>query len=145
MKRYSTARKAFTDKQRLLRVKADKSLLSESITSSCSGVGTPTLCPMKQVEESRLIENQVFLSKEILQLRIAEEANLRGIATQASQSDCANLTTIGFNFYVHATFSERYGWTVHGAVCREGDDILKIPPKDMCDASAPKKLDSGLQ
>ncbi len=76
MKRYSAARKAFTDKQQLLRVKADKSLLSESIPSSCSGVGTPTLRPIKQVEESRLIENQVFLSKEILQLRISEEANL---------------------------------------------------------------------
>ncbi len=84
MKRYSAARKAFTDKQRLLWVKADKSLLSESITSSCSGVGTPTLCSMKQVEECRVIENQVFLSKEILQLQIAEEANLRGIATHAS-------------------------------------------------------------
>ena len=84
MKRYSAARKAYTDKQRLLRVKADKSLLSASITSSCSGVETPTLRPMKQVEESRLIEGQVFLSKEILQLQIAEAANLRGIATHAS-------------------------------------------------------------
>ena len=145
VKRYSAARKAFTDKRQLLWVKADKSFLSESITSSCSGVGTPTLLPMKQVEESRLIENQVFLSKEILQLRIAEEANLRGIATHASRSDCTNLTTIGFNFYVHATFSERYGWTVHGSVCREGNDILQISPKDMCDASAQKKLDSVLQ
>ncbi len=61
IKRYSAARKDFTDKQRLLWVKADKSLLSESSTSSCSGDGTPTLFPMKQDEDSRLIENQVFL------------------------------------------------------------------------------------
>jgi hypothetical protein len=140
MKRYRAARKAFTDKQRLLRVKADRALLSGSSASSCSGVGTPALRPMKQVEESRLLENQVFLSKEILQLRIAEEANLRGISTHASRSDHTTLTTVGFKFYVHATFSEKNGWTVHSAVCREGDDILKIPPKDVYDGSSERKI-----
>ena len=24
---------------------------------------------------------------------------------------------------------DRLGWTVHAAVCREGGDVLKIPPK----------------
>ena len=42
MKQYNIERKAYTSKQQLLRVKADKSL-SKSSTSSCSGVGTPKL------------------------------------------------------------------------------------------------------
>ena len=41
------------------------------------------------------------------------------------------MTVIGNAFYVNAKFSEKYGWSVHSAICREGDDLLKILPKDM--------------
>jgi len=40
---------------------------------------------------------------------------------------------VGLNFYVHATVHEHASWSVHTAVCREGDDILKIPPRDRVD------------
>ncbi len=134
MNQYNKERKAYTDKQRVLRVKADKSRAKAS--SSSSGDVTPKLRPMKEVENSRLIASHVFGSKDILQLRIAEEANLRGINTMVSRSDFTNLTTIGPQFYIHATFAEKHGWTVRAAVCREGDDILQIPPKDVFDTAS---------
>jgi hypothetical protein len=46
-----------------------------------------------------------------------------------------NLTVVGVNFYVHATVYENKGWCIHAAVCRECDDILKIPPRDRVDLS----------
>ena len=36
---------------------------------------------------------------------------------------------------VNATFHEHSGWVVHTAICREGDDVLQIPPKDWIDQS----------
>ncbi len=85
---------------------------------------------MNEVETSGLIDNQTFKSKDVLQLHISEETNLCGIKTITIQSDHTNVSVIGVNFYVNATFSEKVGWTVHTAICWEGDDILKIPPKD---------------
>ena len=46
-----------------------------------------------------------------------------------------NLTIVGINFYVNATFHEHSGWVVHTAVCREGGDVLQTPPKDWIDQS----------
>ncbi len=93
---------------------------------------------MGEVEKSGLITNQTFKSKEFLQLHISEEANLRGINTYAIQSDHTNLTVIGVNFYVNATFSEKVGWRFQTSICREGDDILKISPKDKYNAAIEK-------
>jgi hypothetical protein len=93
---------------------------------------------MNKVEASCLIDNQTFKSKDVLQLYISEEANLRGITTVAIQSGHTNVTVIGFNFYFNAPFSEKVGWTVHTAICWEGYDILKIPPKDKYDAAIEK-------
>jgi hypothetical protein len=124
---YAKARKAYTDKQGIACVKSNK---SQSKSSFCSGNQNEQLCTMKEVERFCLIDNQTFKSKDVLQLRISEEANLRGITMIAIWSDHTNVTTIGLNFYVNATFSEKVGWTVCTAICREGDDILKIPPKD---------------
>ena len=76
-------------------------------------------------------ENYTFQSKDVLQLQIAEETNLRGITTRAVQSDSTNLAVIDTNFYVNAKFSDKFGWTVHSAICREDNDILKNLPKDM--------------
>ncbi len=83
---------------------------------------------MNKTEKFCLINNQTFRSKDVLQLRISEEANLCGITTIAIQSDHTSVTTIGLNFCVSATFSEKVGWTVYTAICWEGDDILKAIP-----------------
>ncbi len=132
---YAKARKAYTDKQQTACVKSDKSL---SKSSSFTGKQNERLCTMVEVEKSGLIANQTVKSKDLLQLRISEEANLRGINTIAIQSGHTNLTVIGVNFYVNATFSEKVGWRVQTSICWEGDDILKILPKDKYDAAIKK-------
>ncbi len=48
-------------------------------------------------------------------------------------SDDMNLIVAGLDFYVNGTHIEKVGWKVHCAICREGGDILKIPPKDKID------------
>ena len=90
---------------------------------------------MSEVEKARLSVGNIFRSKDVVKLRIAEEANLRGISTRVQRSDVMNLTVVGINFYVHATVYENVGWCIHAAVCRECDDILKIPPRDRVDLS----------
>ncbi len=117
-------------------MKGDKSL---SKFSSFTGEQNDQLCTMIEVEKSGLIANQTFKSKDLLQLHISEEENLCSINTIARiQSDHTNVTVIGVNFYVNATFSEKVGWRVQTAICWEGDDILEIPPKDKYDVAIEK-------
>ena len=71
---------------------------------------------MSEVEKERLLGGQVFRTKEIVHLRIAEEANLCGISTRVQRSDMANLTVVGINFYVHASLHENAGWQVHTTI-----------------------------
>ena len=78
------------------------------------------LRPMSVVENHRLVEGDIFKKKNVLQLRISEEANLRGITTRDNRSDVMNLTVIGINVYVNATFHEHSHWVVHTAVCWGG-------------------------
>jgi hypothetical protein len=99
----------------------------------------------EQVEKSGLIDNQTFKSNDVLQLHFSEEANLHGINTIAIQSDHTNVTVIGINFYVNATFSEKVRWRIQTAICREGDDILKIPPKDKYNAAIEKDRKHALR
>ncbi len=108
MQHYAKARKAYTDKQETAHVKSDKSL---SKSSSFTGKQNDRLCTMNEVEKSGLIDNQTLKSKDVLQLRISEEANFRGINTIAIQSDHTNVNVIGINLYVNATFSEKVGWS----------------------------------
>jgi hypothetical protein len=88
---------------------------------------------MKVVEDNRLEENHTFKAKETFYLRIAKEANLQGIKMRVVRSDDMNLIVTGFDFYVNGMYIEKVGWQVHCAICREGNDILKIPPKDKID------------
>ncbi len=74
------ARKASTDKQQTACVKSDKSLSKSSLFTGEQNEQLPT---MVEVEKSGLIANQTFKSKDLLQLRISGEANLRSINTIA--------------------------------------------------------------
>ncbi len=103
---YAKARKVYIDKQQIACVKSDKSL---SKSSSFTDEQNDQLRTMNEVEKSGLIDNQTFKSKDVLQLRISEEANLHGINTIANRSDHTSVTVIGVNFYVNATFSEKVG------------------------------------
>ena len=88
---------------------------------------------MTDVESYCLKEDHNFATKEMLNLRIAEEANLRCIKVKVERSDPTNLIVVGYNFYVSGSYSENAGWTAHIVVCREGDDPLKIPPNQRID------------
>ena len=72
--------------------------------------------------------SHTFTSRDILYLCVAEEANLRSIVIKINRSDNQQFVVTGIDFYVRAIFTDRVGWTVTAAVCRDGDDILKIPP-----------------
>ncbi len=85
---------------------------------------------MQEVDSHPLLAGHTFPGKDILHLRIAEEAMYRGIATRINHSDDTNLTVVGINFYVWALFTTVSGWTANCVVCQEGGDVLIIPPKD---------------
>ncbi len=63
----------------------------------------------------------------MLQICIAEEANLHLIKVKTNRSDSNNLIVAGRDFYVCATYSVQCGWQVSKACCREGDDFSIIP------------------
>jgi hypothetical protein len=130
---YLVKRKAFTDRDPHRRRKKNK--LEAKLSATISGAQIEQLHPMSEVETHRLLEGDTFKNKEVLQLRISKEANLRGISTRAHRSDLMNLIVVGINFYVNASFFEHSGWVVHTAVCWEGDDVLQIPPKYRIDPS----------
>ena len=75
---YKVQRKAYVDqirRQRLIK-HVDQNTLSVGLYTGCLH---PTLRPMSVVEEYRLRVGDTFPEIELLKLRIAEEANLRGI------------------------------------------------------------------
>ncbi len=67
----------------------------------------------------------------MLQIRIAEEANLHLIKVKTIRSNFMNLIVAGRNFYLSATYSVRNGWQITNACCRLGDDFSIIPQKHM--------------
>jgi hypothetical protein len=135
-----TKRKAFTDRDHHRCVM--KSKLEVKSFATVSGAQIEQLHSMSKVENHRLLEGDAFKNKEVLQLCISKEANLRGITTRANRSDLMSLIVVGINFYVNALFYEHSGWVVHTAICCEGDDVLQIPPKDRIDPSM-KEMKKG--
>ena len=122
------------DDERHKQLKAKKST-TKGGGGGVSGDQTKQLRQMSEVEKAQLSVGDIFRSKDVVVLRIAEEANLQGISTRVQRSNVMNLTVVGMNFYVHATVYENVGWCIHAAVCRESDDTLKIPPRDRVDLS----------
>ena len=121
-------RKKWTDAQRIQRLKTNP---IGSPPRDRRGIVIPTLRTMEDVEQRRLEEGHMFPTKEILWMRIAEEAIHRNIHVRAVRSDHSILKVIGEGFYVLANFREGFGWTCSTAVVREGDDLASIPDDDM--------------
>jgi hypothetical protein len=67
------------------------------------------LRPMTDVEKGRLEVNHTFPDKEMLLMRVAEEANLRGINTYCLRSDTRDYTCTGSKFCVQARQTELNG------------------------------------
>jgi hypothetical protein len=51
------------------------------------------------------LPNKQYATEEILNLCIAEEANLRCMKMKVEHSDDTNLIVVGINFYVRGAFS----------------------------------------
>ena len=78
---------------------------------------------MADVHKCRLEVNHTFPDKEILVLRVAEEANLRGINFVCTRSDRREFKCTGPRFCVIACHLEHLGWFVSVANVRECDEF----------------------
>jgi hypothetical protein len=107
--KYQKKRKAYTDAKRLEMV---KQLAEANITTlpqqgqmiSYGGDQTPSIWLMMVIEAYPLVGGQTFQHKETLQIRIAEEANLRNIKVKIVWSSHVTYIVGGYNFYVAAGY-----------------------------------------
>ncbi len=86
---------------------------------------------MEYMESHCLLKGHTLQLKEMLQICIAEEANLCLIKVTTNRGNSNNLIIAGRNFGMCATYSVQYGWHVTKACCREGGDILKVARTDI--------------
>ena len=119
-KAFKKVRKKYTDALRKTRLKENNDDYDPEQFSGCLAL---FLRPMTDVEKGRLEVNHTFPDKEMLLMRVAEEANLRGINTYISRSDTRDFMCTGPKFCVKASQTELLGWTVNVASVRESDDI----------------------
>ena len=86
------------------------------------GDNFPNLRTMDMVKLRRLQAGDNFIDKHVVQLRIAEEANLRGIKIRWLISNNSRMVVKGENFEVIANLNDKRGWVVKIAAVRSGDD-----------------------
>jgi hypothetical protein len=123
---FQKKRKAYSDKCRRTRLKGnvDLDVLSKGTYSGCLH---PTLRPMSDVESNRLLVGHTFPDVHVLQLRVAEEANLRGISFQTVRCEIRQLRCYGYNFAVEANNREyEHGFIVTLCCVRLGDDYTSF-------------------
>ena len=78
-----------------------------------TGIVHASIRTMHDVEQgTRLQLGQTFPSSNIIMLRCAEEANLRGIYVTTLKSDKFTFKSEGLHFRVHASNSEVRGWKI---------------------------------
>jgi len=117
---YEKARKRFYDAQRKKKLRSP----NKRAVTEYTGDQHPTLRTMVQVEKARLAKGQTFESREILLLRIKEEANLRGISIKVQKSDSHRLIVYSRDdpsFVVIANQSMAKGYQVNVNLVREMD------------------------
>ena len=113
-------RKQITDGLRLKRLKDQNENFDVEGFSGCLTLGLRT---MVDVQKCRLEVNHTFPDKEILVLRVAEEANLREINFVCTRSDLHDFKCTGPRFCVIACHLERLGWFVSVANICECDEF----------------------
>jgi hypothetical protein len=122
-RQYCKVHKEYTDRLRfeqMMRQPSDSiSLLPRD---EFTGDSTPTLCPESKVLTDRLEVGHSFALKSTLIMRVAQEANLRGIDFNTVRSDILSFKCTGTRFGVEAFHSELNGWRVRVCATRDGDD-----------------------
>ena len=124
---YTVKRKAYVDQIRRQRLKkyVDPNTISGGLYMGCLH---PTLRPMSIVEGNRLRVGHTFPDIEVLKLRVAEEANLRGISYHTTRSEIRQLRCYGYKFVVEANNTEyAQGFVVTVCSVRSGDDYSNMP------------------
>jgi hypothetical protein len=77
-----------------------------------TGDVTPTLRPMAKVINFHLKLGHTFSDRDLIVIRIPEEANFRGISFQTDKSDELKLYCRGPDGYLVYATNSNYGWTV---------------------------------
>ncbi len=107
---YLNERKKFRDARRRERLQAAKG--SSFDEDDYTGDLTPMLHPMTQVKLSRLKQGQTFPDRNLIALRVAEEANYQEIEFRCDKSNGMKMYCRGQeSFLVYATNSDT-GWTI---------------------------------
>ena len=119
---YDIDRRKWIDQRRKKRVKS-----VAEVEIVWTGVCTSTLRTMNDVENgTRLAVGQTFPTRDLITLRTAEEANLRGIYVTILKSSKFTFCSSGVGFYVSATNSESSGWKITKCITREGDTGVDV-------------------
>lgn len=118
IKAWRVARKRWTDRRARQRRNAKN---DSGDLGVYSGDCSPMLRMMTDVMQRRLMPGDSFQNKEVLRMRIAEEANLAHKEITTVRSDKMQLVVVGSDFYIKANNTERRGWVVSTAICRDGD------------------------
>ena len=107
---YQTLRKSYRDGICRERLRRNKSSSFNEL--DYTGDLTPTLRPMTLVLSARLQVHQTFPESSLIKLRVAEEANLRGVYFSVHKSDETRLICKGEgSFFVQASNSDM-GWSI---------------------------------
>ena len=118
MKAWRVDRKRWTDRRARLR---RNERIGNGDLLVYTGDASPLLRLMTVVQQRRLMVGDSFENKDTLRMRIAEEANLANKEISTVRSDTMQLVVVGVDFYVKANNTERRGWVVSSAICRNGD------------------------
>jgi hypothetical protein len=94
--------------------------------SPFTGEDSAGLRLMEMVEGRRLMVGDSFQDRDVLRMRVAEEANLRQIGIVIKRSDKRSFEVVGDDFYVKANNGKRKGWVVTAAFVRAGDGPLPV-------------------
>jgi hypothetical protein len=139
-RQYHKARKEYTDCLRFERMRREPSDTTLLLRDAYTGDSTPTLRPESKVLSDRLEVGHSFASKSTLIMRVAEEANLRGIEFNTVRSDILTFKCIGTRFGVETFHSELNGWRMKVCATRDGDNFngVDVCREDEVEAHPPK-------
>jgi len=119
---YNIDRRKWIDQRRKKQVNS-----KAEIELNWTGVCTSTLLTMNEVENgTRLAVGQTFPNRDLIKIRTAEEANLRGIYVTILKSSKFTFCSSGIGFDVSATNSESSGWKITKCITREGDTGVDV-------------------
>lgn len=126
LREWRKQRKKYTDKMRKTAIKLKQKRHNEDDEADLqayTGDCTPVLRRMCDVAKNSLRVGNTFNSKEVLQMRVAEEANLRNLVPKTVHSSVKEYEVVALRFHVRAVFSIRTGWKVTQADLA-GDQVL---------------------